>query len=249
MPIADITGSRPGPILLVTAGLDGDEYPSIAAAFAAAERYSSGDFAGRLIILPIVNTAGFDAGISQNPIDGKYPKYCIPGSIFGTSSQRLMRRIVQTYARHAALWLDLHSAAQGETVIPCLWNDITGAAEVDARGEAFTRSSGVTAAVREQGGHATRVLAKHGCTYVIAESEEEAQHSAYIERAMQTLGMISGSAPTQPPRIFRKTRDMKTFEETPSEGELVLWQKTTNPPGYKGRFGEIACEEIENGKE
>ncbi|MBY0473229.1 succinylglutamate desuccinylase/aspartoacylase family protein [Patescibacteria group bacterium] len=244
MPIADILGLKPGPTLLVTAGLDGDEYPPIAAAFEAAQRYKDGDFAGRLIILPIVNIAGFDAGTSKNPIDGKYPKYCIPGRLFGTSSDRLMRSVVKTYAQHSALWLDLHSAAQGETVIPCLWNNISGVASVDALGEAFTRVSGVIAAVREQGGRATCTLAKHGCTYVIAESEEEEQHAAYIEHALQVLGMIPDNSPTQPPRIFTKTRDMKTFEETPNEGELVLWQKTTNLPGHKGRFGEIAYEEI-----
>ena len=243
MPIADILGLKPGPTLLVTAGLDGDEYPSIEAAYAAAETYNGGNFSGRLIILPIVNVAGFDAGTSKNPIDGKYPKYCIPGSLFGTTP-RLMRRIVQDYARHASLWLDLHSAAQGETVIPCLWNNLSGVAAIDARGEAFTRVSRVVAAVREQGSTATRTLAKYGCTYVLAESEDEEQHGHYIDRAMQTLGMIPSVSSIRPPRVFTKTRDLETLEDIPGEGEVLLWKKVAQPPHPGARLGEIAYEEI-----
>jgi predicted deacylase len=243
LPVADIVGHRSGPTLLVTAGVDGDEYAPIASAYEAAEKWGDGDFAGRLIIVPIVNVSGFDARISENPADGKFPKYCIPGNAWGSASERLMHYITHTYARHASLWLDLHSGAMGEVAINCLWNDITGTADVDARGKAFTHASGVQAAVREAAKPTSRALARFGCTYVLAESEDENTHVAYIERAMHTLGMLPGTLTAQPPRIFSKTRDMHSLDEVVGDGEMVLWHKIKNQLTKDVRVGEIAYDE------
>jgi predicted deacylase len=243
LPVADIQGATEGPTLLVTAGLDGDEYAGIGAAYAAAETYRDGNFSGRLVILPVVNVAGFDACCSINPADKKFPKYCIPGSAHGTASEQLMHHIIKTYASTSAMWLDLHSGASDEIAIPCLWNDITGNAEVDTRGEAFTNRSGVIAAVREPAGRASHALAKLGCSYVLAESEDETRHKSYIKAAMSVLGMIYADMPASSlPRIFKKTRDMYTPRDV-QEGEMVLWQKIEGKTNPGGRIGEIAYDE------
>lgn len=243
MPVADIAGEQNGPTLLVTAGMDGDEYTPIEAAYRAAELYRGGNFSGRLIILPIVNIPGFDARVSHNPLDGKFPKYCIPGNVHGSMTQRLMHHIVQTYARGAHMWLDLHSGAPDETALSCLWNDVTGVIDVDARGQAFTAASGVAAAVRGQAGPASHALAKHGCAYVLAESEDESEHRAYIERAMQTVQMLPGTSAPLLPKIFRKTRDMHSLTEEIGPGELVLWHKLYDSAKTGERVGEIAYDE------
>ncbi|MCX6820164.1 MAG: succinylglutamate desuccinylase/aspartoacylase family protein [Candidatus Adlerbacteria bacterium] len=244
LPVADITGAKAGPTLLVTAGLDGDEYAGIEAAYAAAEKYSDGNFSGRLIILPLVNMPGFEAGVSHNPLDKKFPKYCIPGRAHGSPTERLMYYIVQTCARSAVLWLDLHSGARDEITTSCLWNDITGVPEVDARGELFTQHSGALAAVREHAGRRSKALAAYDCAYVLAESEDATQHMRYIERAMQQLGMLAGQPPTETIRIFTKTRDMYTLAEEIKTGEVLLWHKTA-PSARKGeRAGEIAYDEL-----
>lgn len=242
LPVADISG-RPGKTLLVTAGMDGDEYAPIAAAFAAAEKYKEANFHGRLIILPIVNISGFEAGVSENPLDKKFPKYCIPGSRWGTSSERLMYHIVHTYARYADFWLDLHSGAQDEITQNCAWNALTGVADVDARGETFCTTSGLAAAVREPAGRAAKMLATFGCTYVLAESEDTHMHEQYIERAMQALGMVGGSPSTNPVRIFKKTRDIYTLDEYVHTNEMVLWSKLHNAERTGARVGEIAYDE------
>ncbi len=79
IPVAEIEGSLPGKTLLITAGMDGDEYAGIEAAFQAVEKYQHETFSGRLIILPVVNILGFENESSQNPLDQKFPKYIFPG--------------------------------------------------------------------------------------------------------------------------------------------------------------------------
>ncbi len=240
-PLVDIHG-RPGTTLLITAGMDGDEYAPIAAAYEAAEKFRDGDFNGRLIIVPIVNIAGFEAHMSANPIDGKFPKYCIPGHAWGTSTERLIYTLVQTYARHAGLWLDLHSGAQNEIAIDCAWNDITSVEDIDARGTACITALGIDAAIREPAYRGLKTLARYGCAYVLAESEDEGTHAAYIERTMQTLGMLPGTPASRHTRTFSKTRPLRTFEEMHAlqDGEVVVWHTI---PTHGECRGAIAYDE------
>jgi predicted deacylase len=247
MPVADIAGNTPGATLFITAGLDGDEYVGIEAAYATAETYKDGDFCGRLIIVPIVNIPGFDAGTSSNPIDGKFPKYCIPGSLFG-NTPRMMRKLVKTYARYATLWLDLHSGATGETVIPHMWNAITEIKKVDAVSTMFCQNSGADIIVREHATAGIKKLGKQGCPYVLAESDEVAQHTEYIVRAMEQLGMLPRKLPPPArPRIFQKSMAFTAANKHEVErmtGSIVLWQKIEPATTQDGRLGEIAYDEV-----
>ncbi|MEO6508685.1 MAG: succinylglutamate desuccinylase/aspartoacylase family protein, partial [Patescibacteria group bacterium] len=90
MPIADLKGSTSGPTVVITAGMDGDEYTGILAAYDLIEHYSNTPFQGRIVVLPVMNIPGFYAGTSLNPEDGKFPKYIFPGSSSGSSTERLL---------------------------------------------------------------------------------------------------------------------------------------------------------------
>lgn len=253
LPVADYTSTHAGATLLVTAGMDGDEYAGIAAAFTVAEQYKDTNFSGRLIILPIVNSTGFEARLAENPVDGKFPKHCIPGRAWGSVSERLIHHITNTYARHADMWLDLHSGGLNELAIPCIWTDVTNTEKVDTRGRTFSSLSGATVAVHEQAGKRSRALAKLGCTYVLAESEEPAQHVSYVRTAMQTLHMLPGTPVRTPMRVFTKTRELRAAASgqwDPQEhaahlpqNELLLWHRLASIVQKGDRLGEIAYDE------
>lgn len=200
IPVADMRSKTPGKTLLVTAGLDGDEYAGIQAAYALIKHYAEKEFAGRLIVLPIVNMPGFLAETSKNPLDGKFPKYIFPGSADGTATERLMHAVAQ-YAYDADLWLDLHSGAITETTRPLLWTYTTGNTSIDECTRAFYSTSQASTVIQEptfRGGMA-EVLKKHDTAYVLAESGgrgEQTQtdidrHYLWAEAAMQSLGMIA----------------------------------------------------------
>ena len=103
--------------VLITAGVDGDEYEAINLA---KEIIRSYNLDMPITVIPIVNLAGYQAKTSYNPLDGLYPKAIFPGSPLGSSSSRLMHE-VSKYVAGKKLWIDLHCGATGETLIPFAW--------------------------------------------------------------------------------------------------------------------------------
>jgi len=209
-----IQGKKPGKTLLVTGGMDGDEYAGIEAAYTLAEQYKEGNFAGRLVIVPVVNMPGFQNESSHNPKDGKFPKFIFPGRRFGTSSERMVHRLLASYVRGADAWLDLHGGALTERMTPFLWMFDTGVVAVDSLGETFYRASGAAHVLVEKCGAGSKAytLARQGCLYILAESggrgerkaEDVERHMVWAGALMQTLGMLEETLSShQPPAVYR----------------------------------------------
>ncbi len=213
VPVADLRGCEPGKTLLVTAGMDGDEYAGIEAAYRLIEEYSRVDFKGRLVIIPIVNIPGFEQECSQNPLDGYFPKMIFPGNPNGSSTERLVHWLVTTYAFHTDMWQDLHGGAMTERIHPFLWTFQTGVASSEAiiklLQDAFIGETVVT----ETKGRSSKAscLARLGCTYVMAESgdrvrrsEDVDRHISWVKHSMALLGMIAPlPSLLSPPTIYR----------------------------------------------
>jgi hypothetical protein len=217
IPVAEIVGNRPGRTLLVTGGTDGDEYAGVEAAYALVDKYASGDIAGRLVVIPILNLPGFEAECSVNPMDGRFPKMVGLGKVRGTASERLMRWLADAYALRADAWIDLHGGAITEGVRPFLWLFETGVREADLLAQSYLRSCGADTVLFEPcvGAGKAVDLARGGCMYALAESgargrrdkEDIERHVAWTEALMRELGMIQGGVEAHdPPRILRRAR-------------------------------------------
>lgn len=243
LPIADLRGQDPGKTLLVTAGMDGDEYTGIASAYQLIKKYQSGNFTGRLIVLPIVNIPGFEAECSRNPLDEKYPKAVFPGNARGSSTERLVNWLLHTYLSHADVWYDLHSGALSERLNPFLWTYKTGVTHVDQWMESFHKQSQADWIVYQSAPFLSkyRSLANNGCAYIMAESgergyqktEDIARHLQWIEAAMSSLDMIESQRDqrSSSPTIFHDV----SFVLAPCDG---LWS-----PRELSR-AEVASQEI-----
>lgn len=120
IPVA-MLGSDAEKTVLITAGMDGDEYTGIEAAYSLIDYFAKQKVSYRLIIIPIVNIPGFENQLSQNPIDGKYPKHIFPGKEKGSSTERLMYWLAENFVHDADLWIDLHSGAATEALDPFVW--------------------------------------------------------------------------------------------------------------------------------
>lgn len=193
-----------GPTTLVTAGVDGDEYAGIEAAFQLITKYEKTPFIGRLIIVPIVNTAGFIHETSFNPEDWKYPKHMGIGKKNGSSSQKLMYWLTTTYGIHADVWMDLHGGSLTEVLTPFVAHWKTGKKEIDGRGRVIVSYLSVEHVLYETAKlfGSARYLAQHGCTYILTESGERGErnpkaidaHIEWVKVAMATTGMIKHSS-------------------------------------------------------
>lgn len=212
VPVADITGNRPGRTLLVTAGMDGDEYAGMEAAYRLIDEYADGDFAGRLIVVPIVNVPGFYQESSENPFDGLYPKMRGLGEGQGTPTDRLVHWVA-AFATQSDCWYDMHGGAITEGLQPFLWVYRTSApADVVARD--FLAANVVGRVVEEKvtGFSKAGQLAAKGCCYMLAESgarggrneEDVDRHLTWVHGLMTVLGMDTYEhvAVTQP-KIYR----------------------------------------------
>lgn len=205
-PVLTVKGSRVGKTLLVTAGMDGDEYTGIEAAYALAEKYKGGNFAGQLVIVPVANVSAFWAEQSKNPDDQKYPKYIFPGNKHGSASEQLVHWLANDYVYQAHAWLDLHCGSLTETITPLLWTFKTGTS-VDETTKAFIAASGAPTVVYEpaESTDQSYLLTPRGIMYALAESggrgerapADIARHIAWTESLMQVLGMLDATPQPQ----------------------------------------------------
>jgi predicted deacylase len=247
LPVANLIGQRAGKTLLVTAGVDGDEYAGITAAYQLIERSKNLDFSGRLIIIPIVNIPGFQAECSHNPLDGKFPKYVFPGRVDGSSTDCLMA-VIASFAGQADCWFDLHGAALTEGVNPYLWLHKTGNREVDALANDIVHYGLASTILYERAhfGLKSAALAKHGCSYIVAESgsrntslaADVARHLAWLTSTMQLLGMIDGLPEKQETQVLTSV----SFITASSDG---LWQPVLKAPSsLPHSWGKVVNGEI-----
>ncbi len=104
--------------ITITAGMDGDEYTGIEAARVVEKKYRTQK---NIVVLPLINEAGYKHHTSWSPIDNKYPKFVFPGSHRGTHTAQRMYELFETYIKHTDLWIDLHGGATNEILTPFLW--------------------------------------------------------------------------------------------------------------------------------
>lgn len=219
IPMATIAGKKSGVSLLVTAGMDGDEYAGIDAAYELVDTYKSRNFSGNLTVIPIVNIPGFEAGTSQNPQDRKFPKHFFPGSPSGTSSERMISWLVRNHIPGVSVWIDLHGASVYERLRPVAMLFETKNKIVNRRTEQIIHALPERLITYEKsgvwGGKPERV-AKFGVSYVFSESGDLGArerewidiHLERIESVMAVLGMIKKTIPKTQKHVYRSVQEI-----------------------------------------
>lgn len=132
LPIADINPQNKE-VVLITAGMDGDEYTGIEAAYQLIPLLIKERSNKRFIVLPVINQFGFEKNVSYNPIDNTFPKLAFPGKKNDTFTQQLIHWLFTTYVKDASIWIDLHSGANNETLSPYVATINTGKKSLDEK--------------------------------------------------------------------------------------------------------------------
>lgn len=129
LPVREACGGRPGPHLLVTAGVHGDEYEGPAAlerGFAALDR---APLAGRLTLLPVVNVGAWQARQRRTPDDDADLNRAFPGDPNGGPTARLAHSVWTAFIEPADVVVDLHSGGLAFVHLP-LVGTYAGAGEI-----------------------------------------------------------------------------------------------------------------------
>jgi uncharacterized protein len=148
IPISVIKGSKPGPVLALTAGIHGYEYPPILAL----QRLQIKKLAGTLIIVHVANLPSFlGRTVYFSPLDGKNLNRVFPGRKDGTESEQIAHAITTNVIDKCDYLLDLHCGDGNESLRPYVYQTVTGDPAFDERIEQLVAHFGFDHIVIDRG--------------------------------------------------------------------------------------------------
>ena len=112
----DIHGHQPGPKLLITAGVHGDEFEPMAAVRRLMKEVDPQHLRGKLTLVPVVNESAFRLG-RRTGEDGKDLARTCPGREDGILTEQVAFALSQLI-RSADFYIDLHTGGTTYTVLP-----------------------------------------------------------------------------------------------------------------------------------
>jgi len=118
IPISVFHGKQEGPVLGITAGVHGYEYPPIMAGQVLISQINPANLKGTVILVQVANVAGF-LGRSPylNPVDGKNLNRAFPGEKEGTITEKIAHFITHHVISRSDFFLDMHGGDSPEDLM------------------------------------------------------------------------------------------------------------------------------------
>lgn len=114
--VIKIAGERPGPHLLITGGVHGDEFEPMAAVRQLAREVRPEELRGKVTLVPVVNEPAFRLG-QRCAEDGLDLARTCPGSADGSVTERIAFAL-SALIRSADFYIDLHTGGTRLMVLP-----------------------------------------------------------------------------------------------------------------------------------
>ncbi len=134
IPITVVNGKKDGPVLALTAGIHGYEYPPILALQRLKQQLDPEKISGAVIMVHVVNMPSFlKRTIYYNPHDWKNQNRVFPGKINGTMTERIAYQITNEVLKKSDYHLDLHCGDGNEDLMTYLYYTETGNPELDKK--------------------------------------------------------------------------------------------------------------------
>lgn len=137
----EIVGEQPGPTLLITGGVHGDEFEPMAAVRRLINEVVPRDLHGRLWLVPVVNEPAFRHGQRAGE-DGLDLARTCPGRADGSITEQIAFALSQLI-RGADLYIDLHTGGTRLTVLPLSGYMLHPNTDVLARQRRMARAFGL----------------------------------------------------------------------------------------------------------
>ncbi|MDC8005868.1 M14 family metallopeptidase [Aureisphaera galaxeae] len=144
IPVTIFHGSKSGPVLGITAGVHGYEYPPILAAQQLNQEIDPKQLSGTILLVQVANVPAFlNRSPYLNPLDGKNLNRSFPGSKDGTITDRLAYLITNEVISKSDFFVDMHAGDAPEDLRPYnAWYQSTALPEVSEKGRAMALSMG-----------------------------------------------------------------------------------------------------------
>ncbi|HBY45868.1 MAG: succinylglutamate desuccinylase/aspartoacylase family protein [Thermomicrobiales bacterium] len=118
-PVISIAGMHPGPVIFISAGVHGGEYPAIETVIRLARSIDAGEISGVIVLMPVVNLPAFWGRTPfVCPVDGLNPNRMFPGSPDGSYTEQLVHAMTEELIARADVYVDLHGGDMVEALAP-----------------------------------------------------------------------------------------------------------------------------------
>ena len=194
MSVEVVHGTRPGPVLFVSAAIHGDEVIGVEIVRRLLRSGALKSMAGTLLAVPIVNTFGF-LNHSRYLPDRRDLNRVFPGLSTGSMASQLAHIFMQEIVMRSDVGVDLHSAAINRTNLPQI-RLTPGNARLEELGLAFGAPVMMESKLRE--GSLRMAAEAAGVDVLLYEAGEGLRFDEFAARAglsgllrvMRHLGMI-----------------------------------------------------------
>lgn len=144
LPISIVQGTRPGPVLALTAGVHGQEYAPVLALQRVLTGVDPRTLSGTLVLVHVTNMPSYLARtIYYSPADGKNLNRVFPGKADGTLSERIADVVTREIIERATHVVDLHCGDGNESLRPYSYWITTGAPAVAEEGKQLALAFGL----------------------------------------------------------------------------------------------------------
>jgi uncharacterized protein len=144
IPISIVHGTKPGPVLALTAGVHGQEYTPVIALQRLLKKLDPKTLTGTLLLVHVANMPSYLARtIYYSPADGKNLNRVFPGRADGTLSERIADVLTRQIIEPATHVVDLHCGDGNESLRPYTYWITTGAPAVAEAGKQMALAFGL----------------------------------------------------------------------------------------------------------
>ncbi|WP_158852102.1 succinylglutamate desuccinylase/aspartoacylase family protein [Saccharothrix deserti] len=208
IPLALVNGSRPGPRVVITAGVHGGEFTGIDAAHRLAARLDPDQVRGQVLLCLVANPpAVYDGRLGTSPLDGVNINRVFPGDPEGSPTERLAAWLFANLIHGADAYVDLHAGRIDEFLRNFVGYRLTGDPELDAKAATMARVIGyddVILGLNADGGNSHAAAARLGIPAILVETgqlgERDPQAAERLVAALlRVLDFLNGEDVEQPP--------------------------------------------------
>jgi hypothetical protein len=209
IPLTLVNGSRPGPRVVITAGVHGGEFPPIDAVVRLADGLEPAEVHGQVIICPVANPpAVYQGRLNVSPVDGVNLNRVFPGDPAGGPTERLAAWLFTHLVDAADVYIDLHCGGIDQVLRDFVGYRLTGDPDLDKATAELAGSFGIEDVIlglNAAGGNSHAAAARRGISAVLVEvgqlgRRDEATALRRVDgllKALRHLGVLDqdGSAP------------------------------------------------------